>query len=627
MQVRSFTDEESLFILNEISLSKWDFRYWCERYCTIAGSDGDLTRFSLRPSQEKLLKRMSDLEDKTIQHPHDLGKVAIIVAKARRVGATVLAEAAVAHSVMLRRQAKGLVASCEPTNSLELFKILTRIYDNLPLWMRPRMSGRVKAEHLYFEPPLDSDITIGHGRQQNPMGQGVRLDIVHLTEMSSWLEIGTQQVNADMLPAFRSSQVPSSLFFIESTGEAKSADADTSFFESQYKLAKANRGDFRSCFISWYDCPEMHTADPTGVEFKETTLSAATRIKTETGYECTKEQLAFYQMAREQAEESGELSVFLAEYPSSDEDCFAFAMECAWPIEVIDSVKNDLPKISAIFEVNTRTGKLVNPVSGANWEGDPENKVLIWEKAKPGYTYVVGVDAAYGIGGADSSAIFVNRVGNRFSKDKQVCEFWSNTITPDELAKVCWAIGHLYTDKETGQPALMAIESNPGSPGLGTQTELNKMGYTNFYTWRVENSTTGGWTTRMGWYTTGTTRPLLTKKGVEVIQKKELQISSPYFISEMKSFVNYGWKRRVGVDGFEYFAHAQGRHDDRIFAGFIAYYVSHDYDRQNLADERRRYWEQKLSMEEGLKGRPRQYQDTDMSWEDAVNDFEERLQF
>ena len=617
-QVRHFTEEEEFFILNEVNLSKWDFRYWGERYAVVSGADGRLTKFVPVPSQEKLLQRMAFLEESTF--PQREGQFALIIAKARRVGATVLAETAVAHNVMLRSQAKGLVASNEPGNSLELFKILTRIYDNLPPWQKPLMTGRVKGEHLYFEPPLDSDITIGHGAQKNPMGQGVRLDVVHLSEMSTWLEVGTEQVDADMMPAFSSSLVPSSFFIVESTGES-ALDADAEWFKSKYRSAKKNKGDFRSIFLSWYDRPDIHTTDSTGVALSEDTQELAKKIRHEVGFECSKDQLAWYQTKKEGYEEEGKLDTFLREYPTTDEECFQYSMPCAWDVKTIDKVSNNplAPPLKDIFDVDFRRRKLLNRMSPGEWDNDPNNRVLIFEYPQPGYSYVMGGDAAYGIEGKDSAALYINRVGDIHSPDVQVAEF-SGICQPDELAVVAWILGHIFTDKYNELPALAAIEIN--GPGLVTQTQLLKWNYPNMYRWRVESKVGGGITNSYGWHTTPGTRPLLTKKGVEAIKRKDMIPSSPFFIREMKTFINHGFKLRNGVDGYEYFAHAPGEFDDRIFAGFIAYYVSHDYDNIDVSDERRKYYEQRAN---ASSGRSRNMQELDVSIDELLEGFEEQI--
>lgn len=623
-QLRDFTDEESEFILNEVSLSKWDWEYWACRYAVISSDQAKLTKFVPRTAQRKLLKKLAELEE--AGHPLPVGKSALAVAKARRVGATVIGESIVAHSCMLRSQAKGLIASDIPENSLQLFQIQTRILDHLPPWMKPSTAGRVKSEHLYFD-KLDSDITVGTGNQKSPLGQGIRLDAVHLTEAATWLPAGVEMIDEDIIPAFLSSSAPTTSFIIESTGKS-SLEGDGVWFEDQCRMAKEEKGLFRLIFLSWYDVPEIHSMPAGGMEFNETTLSVADRIKRDVGYECTREQLSWYQIVRQQFEEKGNLSGFHREYPSTFEECWQYGLPCAWTVETLDKLTNQTVPPVAVYEVDTRKRKLINP---HKWDADenPNLKTFIYEPPKAGFTYVVGCDAAYGQSEAgsteDSAAVIVNRVGNRFAKDKVVAEFWGK-IPPDELASVCWILGHMYTDRESGLPALMAIEANPGSPGLMTQAELVKWNYTNFYTWRVENSTTGGWTNRIGWYTTPSTRPLLTKKGVKAIQDEEFQIPSATIVAEMRHYVNYGAKYKRGVDAIEYFAHAPGKHDDRIMAAFIAFYVSHDYDRMNVADERRRFWEQKINLEEGIK-RPRQFQDTDLTWEESMEMWEERLPF
>lgn len=624
VQTRDFTDEESQFVMNEVLLSKWDWEYWATRYAVISSDKTKLSKLVPRTGQRKLLQKLAELEEAA--HPLPVGKVALAVAKARRVGATVIGESIVAHSVMLRSQAKGLIASDTPEGSLELFQVQTRILDNLPPWMKPHTTGRVKSEHLYFD-KLDSDIRVGTGNQKSPLGQGIRLDTVHLTEAATWLPEGVEMIDEDIIPAFLSSGAPTTVFLIESTGKS-SLEGSGVWFQDQCEMARAGKGIFRLIFLSWYDVPEMHSMPAEGVELGETTTSVAERIKRDTGYECTKAQLAWYQVVRQQFEEKGNLSGFLREYPSTFEECWQYGLPCAWTVETLDKLQNQTTLPLAVYEIDTRTRKLINPHKWMEGES-PNLKVLLYDMPKAGFTYVVGCDAAYGDSDAgkvaDSAAVIVNRVGNRFAKDKVVAEFWGK-IPPDELASVCWALGHLYTDRETGLPALMAIESNPGSPGLMTQAELQKLSYHNFYTWRIENTTTGGWTNRIGWYTTPSTRPLLTKKGVKAIEDGELLIPSSTLVAEMRSYVNYGAKYRRGVDSIEYFAHAPGKHDDRVMATFIAYYVSHDYDRQNLADERRRFWEQKLTMEEGLK-KSRQFQNSDLTWEEAMEDWEGRMPF
>lgn len=610
---RPLGDDEQRFILNEITRCKFDFEYWASRYCTISSSEGKLVPLVLRSAQRKLLKKVAELEE--AMYPMPLGKVGLIVAKARRAGATVLGQAIVAHGCMLRAQAMGLIASDIPENTLKLYQIQERIYDNLPPWMKPNMSGRVKAEHMHFD-GLDSDLTCGTGNQKNPMGQGIRLDFIHFTEVSTWEPVGIQQIDEDVYPAFDSSGVATSCWLMESTGKGGSGN----FFHDQYQTAKSGKGSFRSIFLSWYDVPEMHSRPAVGLELTDTTKAVARRIENDTGYKCTPEQLAWYQITREQFEAKSNLEGFLQEYPSTDEECFQYGLRSVFSLEVRDRVRNSTKPLVGAFDIDIRRKKLTNRMSPADFDGNPENRLLVYEwPPRRDCAYVCGVDVSYGVG-RDRYCIFVNRVGNRHFPDEQVAEI-SGQLSPIDCAVPAWIIGHMYTDRD-GLPAKMAIEVNPGSPGLMTQVELQRMGYPNFYVWKRLNVIGGGYTKEIGWQTTPATRAPLTKMGVEYINKDQWKINSPYFIDEMKTFVDLGPTKAGRY--MEHFEHAPGCTDDRLFAGFIALWVSHEDDQRNLAQER---IEQSLRVE-AMKDpnyRPNSYQNMAVTLEDEEQTYEDQL--
>jgi hypothetical protein len=134
-------------------------------------------------------------------------------------------------------------------------------------------------------------------------------------------------------------------------------------------------------------------------------------------------------------------------------------------------------------------------------------------------------------------------------------------------------------------PALMAVECNPGSPGGVTQIELQKMGYINFYIWKRPMKTNGEFSTEYGWWTTPSTRPLITDMLKTYINKGDLIINSPKFIEEMSTFVDLPTK-----DGrlLHRLAAAPGYHDDRIMSMAFGLYIAHELDIMNIADERRR---------------------------------------
>lgn len=594
---RSLDREEEYFVLCNRLLAKVDFEYFITRFCRILTDEKRLFPIIPWPSQRKVIDALAVEEERQADAPSC--KIPIVLLKSRQVGGTVIGEALIAHLVFLNAMTQGLIASDHPDNSLKLFQTLERMYDNMPGWLRPTIKGRVKGTHLHF-PLLDSDVIVGAGNQKTTLGQGMNIDVTHLTELSTW-EF-PRYIDEDLLPAFNSSRKHHSVILMESTG----AGAKGNWFYEHFQAAWRKDSSFTAIFAAWFLRPNNRlVAD--GIEFKDTTLDMAKRVGQESGITLDREQLAFYQVTRRDFEAKGELEVFFQEYPSTVEEAFQTGLRSVFPIEIRSKIRDNVRPPLAVYEINTLTRKLVKIDSLDQWvksddQGKWEKKLVIYELPKPGAYYVVAVDASYGLDGGDNAAIEVLKVGTARWQDEQVAE-WCGNLDNLTLASVAWVIGNIYRDKEADLPALMAVECNPGSPGGTTQIELQRMGYPNFYVWKRPMRTTGGFSTEYGWWTTPSTRPLITDGLKNYILKGDLLINSAKFIEEMGSFVDLPLR-----DGrlIHHLAAAPGYHDDRIMAMAIALYVGHELDQLNIADERRRSQERKMSEKERNSGRPKQ---------------------
>jgi hypothetical protein len=533
-------------------------------------------------------------------------KVRLILLKSRQIGGTAFSEAIVAHMVFLNPRTQGLIASDHPDNSLTLWRTLIRLYDYLPGWMRPRKDAKAKATNLHLS-ELDSDVIVGSGNQVTTLGQGMNIDVVHLTEVSTW--IYPEYIDADLMPAFESSRKHHSTCVFESTGSG----AKGNWFYEQFTAARRGDNLFAPVFIAWYLRPGWKM-DAAGIELTPETLEVARRIKRDDGIELSKEQLAWYQVKKRDMSSRGKLDLFYQEFPSSIEEAFQTGLRSVFPITLRSKLREQLREPIFLATVNFQTKKLRDATKEA-WKEKPDGKLVVWEWAKPGYIYIVGVDAAYGLEGGDNSSIQVLRVGNKLAPDEQVAEYTSS-VSPSDLATVVEIVGKVFADKLSGLPAKLAIEANPGSPGLITQVDLIKRGYPHFYVWRKPTRLEGGWTKEVGWWTTPATRPLLTEGGVDGIEREELLINSPFLIEEMGSFVNMGFEK-----GKRHLEHAPGYRDDRIMALFIAFYVAHESDMRSIADERRRAQEQLKSPKVDAV----QFNQMGKSWDECMAEWEESL--
>lgn len=580
-------EDIQLYIFNEIQLSKIDFGYWCERYAKITDDRGRLSVLRPWPSQRALLDKLATMEaaewDYFTTHPalsEFECKMMMVLLKSRQIGGTVISEALAAHLTVFFPHTRTVIGSDHPDNSLRLFRVLTGIIDNLPGWMRPRTDARVKATNLHF-PDLDSDVVVGSGNQRTTLGQGMTVDVAHLTELSTWTPENAMALDYDLRPAFASSRKHHSLLILESTG----AGGKGNWFHDQYQAAAAGESLFKSLFVGWFMCPDKFAMRSDGVEFNPTTIGITERIKRESGVELSREQMTWYQLTRREAEAAGKLEIFLQEHPSFAEEAFQMGLKSVFTLETRSKVRAGCKVPAAVYDVNLTTQKL-RAVNIDDYLRDQspkkaDNRLVIWEATKPGFIYVIGVDASYGMDGGDSSAIEVVRVGNRWAPDEQVAE-WRGTISPGQLHIPAWIIGHVYTDKEMGLPGKMAVEVNPGSPGIVCQTDLMRRGYPHFYIYHKPLRQSGGFSKEVGWWTTPATRPSLTEKGRDAIVKGDLVINSPGVVEEMGSYVI-----AMTPSGRRELTHAPGYHDDRLMALFIAFYVAHEQDSVMMADERR----------------------------------------
>lgn len=609
---RPLSEEEQRYIVSSLHLSKIDFRYWMQRYCKLQTDDKRLLPLIPWPSQELLLKVFEEEEEK-IMAREGYAKIRAILLKSRQVGGTAISEALIAHMAFLNPRTQAVIGSDHPDPSLQLWQVLLRMYDNLPGWMKPHRDAKVKATNLHLD-RIESDVVVGSGNQKTTLGQGMNIDAVHLTEVSTW--DFPDYIDEDLMPAFNSSRKHHSFIVLESTGSG----AKGNWFHDQFETARKGTSQFRPIFIAWYHRPGWRQSDE-GMTFVQETLEMAERVKRESGYELDRRQLAFYQATRQDYESKDKLDKFYQEHPSTIEEAFQTGLRSVFSITLRSKVRDACKTPAAVYDVVLPAGKL-RSVPLTEWirsedDGKSDNRLIIWELPKPGFLSVIGVDASYGRDGGDNSAIEVLRIGNKWAGDEQIAE-WSGNLSPFDLAKIVEMVGKIYADPLDKLPAKVAVEVNPGSPGLVTQTELIRMGYPHFYTWKKPTRVGGGFTKEVGWWTTPSTRPLLIDMGIDYIKKGHLTVNSPFLVNEMGSFVDTG---AIRPNGKRHIEHAPNYHDDRLIALFIALYVAHELDVVSMAEDRRKWQEQRSVPKESH----REFQSMGITWEEAQRLWEESL--
>lgn len=579
--LHTLPEDQARFILNERVLCPIDFEYWLRRYAVIEDKSGVIGPFVPRASQRMLLDRFGELEESS--RPYPMGKAALALVKARRVGGTAIGQAMLSHGVLFHDNAKGLTGSDTPKNTLELFRLQNLLYDSLPVWLRPRIEGKVKMEHLLY-PDIGSDLLFTFGDAKTSY-TGKRIDFFHATEVSTW--IYADMIDDDIMPMFSSSDFPTSFAFLETTG--KSTQGSGKWFEDHFRMSMEGKGNFGAMFLGWFHVAEQHVRSAEGVTFNPKTIAVAERIKQHYGIECSREQLAWYQTERESFEAKGKLVDFIIEYPTFWEDGFSQGFNSVFSIETIERVKLAAKEPLMVLKWHHDSLKFTDETG--KWKnGDPLlQHAFIFEEPRKGCTYVVGVDGSYGDpeydpfdeveGEKDPSAVEVLRVATPGEPAEQVASFVGYVHPTEELPIIAKKFGMMYHDATNDKyPAMMACEVNAGSPSAQTQDALWKAGYPHFYVWPKKNKIGGGYTNAMGWETTPRTRPWITSSLVKDIMDENLLLNSQVTIGQMTTFV----KTRTD-SGNVRIDHEPGKHDDSLFGLGIANFVSQETQASILA--------------------------------------------
>ena len=237
-----------------------------------------------------------------------------------------------------------------------------------------------------------------------------------------------------------------------------------------------------------------------------------------------------------------------------------------------------------------------------------DSVLAIWEypRTRGPRRYVLAVDVSDGLG-QDYSVCDVIRLPTIEEPAAQVAQYVSNRVDTKQLAFICDAIGRLYPD-EDGLEALAAIETN--SHGLATQDTLQlHLGYSHFYVWEYADSASPErrYSTKIGWYTSARSRPLLLSAFRDAITSFDPITGQPDFV--LPSAITRGELRHlVTPDVLANARAARGQHDDAAMSAAIGYYVAWRLaggELEPIAEKRhRRSEQQQLALAQAA--RPRQ---------------------
>ena len=214
-------------------------------------------------------------------------------------------------------------------------------------------------------------------------------------------------------------------------------------------------------------------------------------------------------------------------------------------------------------------------------EEDHMGKLFVWHQPEPGYDYAIGVDTSGGIG-SDATCIAVSRRGRSpQEQDEQAAEFRSNQVSHVEAYAWALAIAAYYARfMEASTPyrePYVAIEQ-VAAVGDTCNLQMRKMGYQRFHKMIRYDSQPKAMrkskSNKVGWFTHGWSRPLLTDGFVTLVKNGWYVVNSPYTMREMTQ-----WEVHYTAAGKDKFEHAEDSTDDGIFANAMAAFCVNDISR------------------------------------------------
>ncbi len=505
---------------------------YIEKYIKIRNKAGDVVNFVLNEPQLKLYNIIKNLkqENKPIR---------IIILKARQMGFSTLTESIFFKETATKFNVNTGIITHKDEATNNLFNISKRMYDFLPLEMKPSLKNS-NAKELVFDNEkgtgLKSKIKCMTAGSKGT-GRSDTLNNLHISEFAFWPGDKKATLNG-LLQAVPN--LPNTMVIIESTANGYE------YFKEIWDKAVKKENDFIPLFVGWNELDE-YKMPYTDFELTE----EEQEIKNK--YNLSLEQITWRRWCLKN-NCGGDVDLFKQEYPINPFEAFLSTGASVFNKEIIANRiaelqdKKPIKKGSFLYTYQDET------ISNIEWLDDSNGYITIYEEPKKGYPYVIGGDTA-----GEGSDMYIGQVIDN-TNDNQVA------ILEQELAEDIYTF-QMYCLGMYYNKALMGIETNFSTYPVMKLGELN---YPNQYIRKeAPDRYTGNLTKSYGFLTTKKTRPNLFAILVKMVRDNIDKINDINTLTEMITII----KNEKGKPEAQ-----KGYHDDHTMALGIAYSIS---DEQN----------------------------------------------
>jgi hypothetical protein len=346
---RPLTKDEQDFIGSTKLRVIYDFPWFAERFCWIDEEGHGLRRLTpLWESQKLVLDQLARIEMAHVQSGSPDGLLLNIL-KARQLGVSTLSEALVAHRLVTRPHIRGLSGADVEEQAGYLFRMVVRLYDQLPWFLRPGRIYFTKNRELTLANQSTLKTAWGKSTRgalasvtgvegsKGSIGRGQTYSVVHISELPTWEN--PEQLDTALLPAIP--YAPDTLVLYEATAEYAG-----DWWHQHWLASGAGEGRFSNVFIPWSAEPTKYSLPaPEGWSPSASTLAHAAKCERDSPkwyggltVRLSREQLYWYETTRRFYEAKGLLYKFLKEYPADDHECFQYAGRSVFTLEQLEAI-------------------------------------------------------------------------------------------------------------------------------------------------------------------------------------------------------------------------------------------------------------------------------------------------
>lgn len=330
-EIRPLTAEESRFAAVAQLRIMFDAPWFLECFVWIdEEAHGIRPLYPLWESQTFVLSRLAALE---LQH-HLAGSrdgLLVNILKARQLGITTFDMSLVAHRVLTQPYIRSITGSDVEEQARYMFKMIERIYDQLPFFLKPDKIVPYQAgREINFSNKSSIKAAWGkttrgalqaEGGRKGNIERGRTNSVVGISELATW--DNPEQLDSSLLPGIPIS--PMTLVMFESTAELAG-----DWWHRHWQACQdgSTPRDWTNIFIPWCVEPSKYSLrPPAGWSPVESTRATAAVIERDSAQwvgspiRLTRDQLYWYESTRKYYIDKNQLHQFLKEYPSNPEEC------------------------------------------------------------------------------------------------------------------------------------------------------------------------------------------------------------------------------------------------------------------------------------------------------------------